>query len=256
MNRRGKGSWRRRCAAATLVVAFVPSLLPGCANKYSAYQKTNDVCYAARQPLIAMGTDFEQTVLGATAVGAVTGAAIGGLARGDWQSALIGAAAGALAGSLVGYLDAKRRSARSQGQVLAMIDQDAMHDKALIANSSNAISNLIACRDAETRTIEASYEAHTMTRQQAIAAYRNVQAQMQEDDKLISELLGAADERQVKYITARADTLALRDPVAAASPATQQLTTARQQASAEQAAYKSRLRDLDSEIRRLETAVG
>jgi len=247
--------WRRRCGAGALALAFVPSLLAGCANKYSAYQNPNDVCYAARQPLIAMGTDFQTTVLGATAVGAVTGAAIGGLV-GTWQSALIGAAAGALAGSLVGYLDAKRQNAQSQAQVLVLIDQDALHDKVLVANSTNAISNLIACRDTQTRTIEASYQAHTMTRQQALAAYRNLQAQMQEDDKLISDLLGAADEREAKYVSARADTLALRDPVQAASPATQQLATVRQQARQKQTTYKDNLAAINRQISELESAVG
>jgi hypothetical protein len=248
--------WGRRCGAGALVLAFVPSLLPGCANKYNTYQNPDDACYAARQPLIAMGTDFQQTVLGATAVGAVTGAAIGGLARGDWQSAVIGAAAGAFAGSLVGYLDAKQRSAQSQAQVLALIDQDASHDKVLMTNSSNAISNLIACRDAEIRTIEASYQAHTMTPQQALAAYRNLQTQMQEDDKLISDLLGAADEREAKYVSARADTLSLRDPVQAASPATEQLATVRQQARQKQVAYKDSLAVINRQISDLERAVG
>ena len=256
MNGRIMRSWRRHCGAGGLILGFVPSLLSGCANQYSAYQNPNDVCYAARQPLIAMGTDLQKTVLGATAVGAVTGAAIGGLARGDWQSALIGAAAGALAGSLVGYVDAKRRSAQSQAQVLTLIDQDALHDKVLMTNSTNAISNLIACRDAETRTIEASYQAHTMTRQQALAAYRNLQAQMQEDDKLISELLGAADEREAKYVSARADTLSLRDPAQAASPATEQLATVRQQARQKQVAYKDSLSVINRQITELEAAVG
>jgi outer membrane lipoprotein SlyB len=241
-----------------LVLALVPSLLPGCSNPYSQYENRNDVCYDARAPLIAMGTDFQKTVLGATAVGAAGGALAGfAIGRGrSLQDVLIGAAAGALTGSLVGYLQAKRQAGQSQSQVLYMIDQDAAHDRNLVSASGNAITNLINCRDAQTRSIEAAYTSRAISRDQAIARYHNVQAAMREDDRLIAQLLGAADEREAKYVSARADEMSLRDPARAASSETLQLNAARQNAAVQEAVYRQHMNDIDRHVAELEKAVG
>jgi len=254
--------WVARGRASILALALVPSLLQGCAagHQYDAYRDQSDQCYYARAPLIALGDDFERTVMGSTATGAAVGglggAALGAAIGGSWKAALIGAAAGALAGSLGGYLSAKRKQAQTQSAILASIDQDAVYDTRAVNSASVAIRDLIVCRNGQTSRIEAAYTNKTMTRLQAIAAYRDIQARSDQDDKLITALLGAADERGTKYVSARADVLTLREPVQAASPATQQLVTARQSAQAEEQNYQRFRGNMNQRVNELVNAIG
>ena len=243
----------------TLAVAslLLPLLLPGCAtNPYARFDDPSDVCRFARAPLLEMGHDFEATVLGATAIGTGVGAASGAAIGRSWQDALIGAAAGAMAGALGGYMKAKNDQARTSGEVLGLIDQDAAHDTVTMRQASNAITNLIDCRNGQTRTIEAAYSGQQMTRGQALDGYRMVQARTKEDDELIQALLGAADKRADNYIGGRAQALRLNDPARAASPATQQLSASRGDAAAKEAAYQRFRAGLAQRINDLEKAVG
>src|SRR3954454_4546791 len=107
-----------RRAHRLLAMATSASLLAGCVTTREGRigSDDGDACRAQLVALDSTGNFFAEDILRGAAIGAVGGAALGGLIGGNWRSALIGAAAGGATGAAGGYLAAlQQRNADQAG---------------------------------------------------------------------------------------------------------------------------------------------
>jgi hypothetical protein len=181
-------------------------------GKYGG-SKAEDSCQALRQPLIDTGKVFSQSMVTGALVGAAAGAGVGAAVNKNdrGMGALFGGLTGGAAGAFAGYLDAKRKQANTQAELLASIDADAARDNKTLVSTSNVIKRLTSCRRGQIASVEKRYKAKKVTAPQAKAELEKIQEAVHEDNELITEVLGDASERSRVYVDARADASNISD---------------------------------------------
>jgi hypothetical protein len=180
-----------------------------------------DSCQALRQPLIDTGKVFSQSMVTGALVGAAVGAGAGAAINKNDRGlgALFGGLTGGAAGAFAGYLDAKRKQANTQAELLASIDADAARDNKTLVSTSNVIGRLTKCRRGQIASVEKRYKAKKLTPSQAKAELEKIQEAVHEDNELIAEVLGDAAERSRVYVDARADATKVADTQSSPTPA-------------------------------------
>ena len=181
---------------------------------------TEDSCQALRQPLIDTGKVFFQSMVTGALLGAAAGAGVGAAVNKNnrGMGALFGGLTGGAAGAFAGYLDAKRKQANTQAELLASIDADATRDNKTLVSTSNVISRLTSCRRGQIASVEKRYKAKKLTAAQAKAELEKIQAAVHQDNELIAEVLGDAAERSRVYVDARADASKISDTQPSPTP--------------------------------------
>jgi gas vesicle protein len=189
-------------------------------GKYGG-SNAEDSCQALRQPLIDTGKVFSQSMVTGALVGAAAGAGVGAAVNKNnrGMGALFGGLTGGAAGAFAGYLDAKRKQANTQAELLASIDADAARDNKTLVSTSNVIKRLTSCRRGQIASVEKRYKAKKLTAPQAKAELEKIQAAVHEDNELIAEVLGDAAERSRVYVDARADASKISDAQSSPPPA-------------------------------------
>lgn len=198
---------RRRTTVAFTVVAAIG--LQGCVQQLTqSYNDPNDVCNAQRAPLINLRSTEQQDQINQALVGVVAGAAAGALVSvltggNETEQILLGAGIGALAGGLAGYSKAyfEQQAARNKtrDQLLASVDSDARQESQLLTQTAASVKSLRDCRNQELAQIEQAIKGN-LPKDQARAQVLAVQSKVQQDNKLISEVLDGADERVTAYV--------------------------------------------------------
>jgi uncharacterized protein YgiM (DUF1202 family) len=170
------------------------------------YGNQSDACYYARKPLIDSGNVFAQSMITGAAVGGATGAVAGALiAKDKVEGAVVGGVVGAAAGAAAGYLHAKQEQAKTRAELIASIDTDAARDNRQLVTGSNAIAMLTRCRQDQIAVVERNYRSKAISASEARQQLQGIQSAVHDDNALISDVLGEADNRSNTYIQARAD---------------------------------------------------
>jgi gas vesicle protein len=188
-------------------------------GKYGG-SNAEDSCQELRQPLIDTGKVFSQSMVTGALLGAAAGAGVGAAVNKNnrGMGAFLGGLTGGAAGAFAGYLDAKRKQANTQAELLASIDADAARDNKTLVSTSNVIKRLTSCRRGQIASVEKRYKAKKLTAAQAKAELERIQAAVHEDNQLIAEVLGDASERSRVYVDARADASKISDTQPSPTP--------------------------------------
>lgn len=179
----------------------------GCALALSActsgYIDSSDPCNANRKPFVDAKTDFASWTIGGSVVGLIVGVGAGLLVGGKAKHALIAGSAGALIGAGAGYLAAKQRQASNRAELLTLIDGDADSDGRRIDRLTLLVEDLGNCRIRQSKGIEQRARQGQIDRGEAKAQWAEVDELILQDDEVISDVLGKAEDRLAAYIDAK-----------------------------------------------------
>jgi hypothetical protein len=179
----------------------------GCAVALSActsgYIDSSDPCNANRKPFVDAKTDFASWTIGGSVVGLIVGVGAGLLVGGKAKHALIAGSAGALIGAGAGYLVAKQRQASNRAELLTLIDGDADSDGRRIDRLTLLVEDLGNCRIRQSKGIEQRARQGQIDRGEAKAQLAEVDELILQDDEVISDVLGKAEDRLAAYIDAK-----------------------------------------------------
>lgn len=191
------------------VLMISTTLVTGCVTTGGTqkYANKNDVCYAQRQPLLAVENEFSKSLIAGAVVGAIVGGIIGGLVSKDKGKGIaIGAAAGGLSGLAAGYLKAKHDKNLSQQQIIAEIDGDTRKDISQLNSATGTVKRLTDCRFQQLAAIRAGVKSGTIKKAEASSKLKEVKRLMAEDQELINAILERSDKRLTAYAEADAKT--------------------------------------------------
>ncbi len=214
-------SMKMRCLSLFLSTL----LLAGCAGLQPSLQKydnVSDPCNEFRKPLIETETDLRKWVFGGAAAGAAAGAAGAAVVGGaDTKETIFAALIGAVVGGTAGYLAGRRKQAKTDEELLSLIDGDAHSDTQTLKTTINsAIENLHHCRQLEIDTVRSQVEKKEMTKAEALLRAARIQDDIDQDAELISQVFGRMDTRYATYVDARAEVLQVDKSTIAADDAT------------------------------------
>nr|VFJ56714.1 MAG: Glycine zipper [Candidatus Kentron sp. DK] len=134
--------------------------------------------------------------------GVVAGALIGFLTERDLKGALTGAAIGGLAGAAAGYFKAKHDKAQTRRELLAAIQGDFAVDNQRLDKAGQAVRDMTQCRRDQYQAILSDFNAGTIDRDTALARKEGISASIEQDRQLISLLLEGAEKRAGDYTVA------------------------------------------------------
>lgn len=178
-----------RRAVATLTAA---AMLAACVTTRDGRIGSDDGSDACRAQVVALDStgDFygEQIIRGA-AIGAASGALLGGLIAaasgrrgGDvLAGAAIGAVAGGVVGGSAGYFSARQQQASDQASLNQAVGADLAAENASLDRTQIAFNQLMDCRFATAQRVRADLRAGRLTRPQADAMMADVRARTQSD---------------------------------------------------------------------------
>lgn len=127
---------------------------------------------SCRQQLVALdstGRFFGEDIVKGAAIGALGGAALGGLIGGNWQSALIGGVVGAAAGGTAGYWNALQKQQLNNAQLVAQVQGDLTRENDRIDATQIAFDQLMDCRFRQAEAIRTAYRQGRLSQPQAAA---------------------------------------------------------------------------------------
>lgn len=197
---------------SALVILVCTTALTGCQTasgpRLTSYRDASDPCVSYREPLIATEVDLQTWTLVGAVGGAAAGAGLGALlSGGDVKGIVGGALAGGLAGGTAGYLGARRQQTTNQEELIRGIENDAASDSRLVAQVTSAVAGLGECRRLEIATVREQVEEGSISSDLARAKADAVQARIDDDNELISAVLGRVDERLGVYADAKSEVL-------------------------------------------------
>ena len=202
------GALRRAVAAITAA-----AMLAACVSTREGRIGADDGADACRTQLVALDStgDFygEQIIRGA-AIGAATGALLGGLVaaasgrRGSdvLAGAAIGAVAGGAIGGAAGYYSARQQQATDQASLNRAIAGDLAAENASLDRTQIAFNQLMDCRFGTAQRIRADLRAGRISRPQAEAMMATVRGQTQRDLQLAQTINGRIGSRGEQFDTA------------------------------------------------------
>ena len=172
-----------------VVLVTALAVLNGCAangglNTQSSRIGADDGSDSCRRQLVALdstGDFYGEDILKGAVIGGLLGAASGALIGGDARGAAIGAAAGVAAGAAAGYWTAVRQQQHDQAGMFNQVQGDLSRENAQIDRTQLAFDQLMDCRFAQSRQINASYTQHQIDRATAVAQMAVVRQRAQRD---------------------------------------------------------------------------
>ncbi len=192
-----------------VVLSCVLLLTSGCA-KDNYGPKTTPVAYypACYQPIQELRDSGDKTTQ-YTAIGAVSGAAVGallgGLAGRNTTGVLVGAGAGALAGGLMGYAKAKQDSIKDARARYASYVGDIQGEAGKLDQVTLAGKASRACYEQSFDALVAQYKAKQISREEYKARYDEIRAGMQEASRILGQAYGAGQEKDKEFQAALDD---------------------------------------------------
>jgi outer membrane lipoprotein SlyB len=192
-----------------IVLSCVLLLTSGCA-KDNYGPKTTPVAYypACYQPIQELRDSGDKTTQ-YTAIGAVSGAAVGallgGLAGRNTTGVLVGAGAGALAGGLLGYAKAKQDSIKDARARYASYVGDIQGEAGKLDQVTLAGKASRACYEQSFDALVAQYKAKQISREEYKARYDEIRAGMQEASRILGQAYGAGQEKDKEFQAALDD---------------------------------------------------
>jgi hypothetical protein len=201
---------RYRRAVAVLTSA---ALLSACVSTRAGRIGADDGSDPCRTQVVALdstGNFFGEDIIQGAAIGAVSGAVLGGLlaaASGRRGSdVLAGAGIGALAGGALGaaggYYTARQRQATDQASLNRAIAGDLANENAQLDRTQLAFNQLMDCRFGTAQSIRADVRSGRLTRAQGEAMMANVRARTQNDIQLAQSINGQITSRGDQFDTA------------------------------------------------------
>jgi hypothetical protein len=195
---------RTGLAASSLMVLGLT--LSGCAPQgghiAAASTSADDVCRPQRLALDDsqqfFAGDIVKGVLIGSAVGALSGFAFGG----NGQSAAIGALAGGTAGGFAGYWSSLQNQGGSHNDVISRMVGDMDREQQQVDKAQMAFNQLVECRKASARQVNADLRAGAITREQADARMAGVRALADQDVQIARRISARLDERTGNYVYA------------------------------------------------------
>ena len=195
-------------AKGLLVVVLSAGLvLSGCAGSSalrSKYAVAGDVCEAKREPIYTLQDEFAEKVWQTALIGGLFGAGLGLILGGDVEGAILGGIVGAASGAAAGYLRAKASQVETREDLVASIDSDINADSERLQGLNVALRNLNDCRESQLDALKADIEGGRIDKADAGIRLEEIRTAMSNDNAIINEVLGEADERQVIYVEAQA----------------------------------------------------
>lgn len=179
--------WCRRGVSAVAIAGLLTGCAPGQFSTQAQRIGPDDRTDACRPYLVALdstGNFFGAQILTGAAIGALGGAAIGGLATGNWRGAAFGALAGGVAGGATAYWSALQQQQMDQRALYTRVGADLQRENAAIDKTQLAFDELTDCRFHQAEAIRADYRKHRISREQAEAAMGVVRQRWQRDLEL------------------------------------------------------------------------
>ncbi len=180
-------------------------MLAGCVTTRAGRIGADDGMDACRTQLVALdstGNFFAEDMLRGAAVGALTGAAIGGLATGNWRGALIGAAIGGAGGAAVGYYASVSQQQRDQAAVTAQIGNDLQRENAELERTQVAFDQLMDCRFRQAARVRVAVREGRLDRNTGLAQMADVRTRAQRDLQLAQTISTQIGTRGAEFDTA------------------------------------------------------
>ena len=190
------------CAATQDLVNQLPRI--GASPLEAKYLDAADVCASQREPLVRSKDDYTKVIWGA-ALGALSGAIIGGAAKGG-KGAAAGALIGGAAGAAAGYLATLQQNAKNQQELQAAINSDVRDANGEVGKLRTAMRELTSCRQREMQTLERDIRAGRSKGDDARARLGAIRSRIAGDRDLVDDLLGNVADRNDVYVEALAQT--------------------------------------------------
>jgi hypothetical protein len=204
---RSGSPWRRGLSLLTAA-----ALLSACVTTREGRigADDGDACRTQLVALDSTGNFFGEDILRGAAIGAVSGAVLGGLlaaATGQRGSGIaagagIGAVAGGVTGGTLGYLSARQQQAADQASLNQAIATDLAAENAQLDRTQIAFDQLMDCRFRSAQQIRADAASGRLARPQAQAAMDNLRARTQRDIQLAQTINTQIGRRGAEFDTA------------------------------------------------------
>lgn len=188
-------------------------MLAGCVTTQAGRIGADDGRDACRAQVVALdstGNFFGESIIRGAAIGAVSGALLGGLiAAASGQrggniaaGAAIGAVGGAAVGGTAGYFSARQQQAQDQAALNMAIANDLAAENAQLDRTQIAFNQLMDCRFGNAQRIRADLRAGRLTQAQAEAMMGDVRSRTQRDIQLAQTINGEIGRRGAEFDTA------------------------------------------------------
>ncbi len=230
----------RVARGSALAVALGTMLLGACDEQIALGERVkdpSDPCMQYREVIVeARDTDIRQQQQAAM-TGAIFGAILGGVLSSDddrMQGILAGAAVGGLTGLSATYYNQKTQRAADSQALLASVNSDATAEGQLVTRTGRAAKSLRTCRRNQVASLTEQVRAGSVERDAARAQLRNIQSQIDADNRLVSAAFNGINERVTAYsdaaqAVAQADNAISAQRAQAATPSVSQVATASSQ---------------------------
>nr|VFK27235.1 MAG: SH3 domain-containing protein [Candidatus Kentron sp. MB]VFK31070.1 MAG: SH3 domain-containing protein [Candidatus Kentron sp. MB]VFK75506.1 MAG: SH3 domain-containing protein [Candidatus Kentron sp. MB] len=159
----------------------------------------SDPCYSPRQVLLSAKEGFSQTISQGATTGAVVGGLLGLFTDGDIQA---GAEVGEQAGAAAGYYKAKRDEVKTRQDLIAAIQGDFATDNQQLNKVGKAVRKITQCRRNQYRGILADFKAGKLDHNTALARKKAVDLKIEQERKLVEQLLEGSGKRAGGYTAA------------------------------------------------------
>ena len=196
-------------AVASLTAA---AMLAACVNTQAGRIGADDGSDACRTQVVALdstGDFYGESIIRGAAIGAASGALLGGLiaaASGRGRDVMAGAAIGALAGGAIGgatgYYGARQQQASDQASLNLAIAGDLASENASLDRTQIAFNQLMDCRFATAQRTRENLKAGRITRPQAEAQMTDVRARTQRDIQVAQTINTSIGRRGAEFDTA------------------------------------------------------
>lgn len=176
------------------------------AGLFTSYDPNQDSCASYRQPLESSKNHFAQSIIGEGLKGAAiaaAGTAIIALVTDDQDlKRQIGRAAiaGALAGGAYGYIQAKEQQAKNKADMRRLIYKDARSDNKQLGQFGRSIRALNKCRSRQVAEVKKNFKARRIDKKTAKAQLKQIRAAIQDDNKLVNDVIGDVEKRNAIYV--------------------------------------------------------
>jgi hypothetical protein len=242
--------------ASTIFTAMLTGCVTMTGGSLKAYDDVTDPCNTLRQPLIATQTDMQKSVVTGVALGAIAGGGLAAILGGDSRQIVAGAGLGALSGGAAAYLTAKQKEARNREELIAAINNDAGADHQLLYAFKRNIGRLGSCRTRQIEQVRNQIKSGEISRSQGLAKANEIQTSIDEDNQIIEQVIGKADERYSTYVDAKAEVMGVEpERVAKRSPRRDPVRTLGNDVQAAKVAQKSSNAQTDRELAALKRLV-
>jgi len=169
----------------------------------------SDSCRAQVVALDSTGDFYGESIIRGAAVGAASGALLGGLlaaASGRGRDVLAGAAIGAVAGGVIGgaggYFASRQQQNTDQAALNRAIGADLLTENASLDRTQIAFNQVMDCRVTNAQRIRENLRAGRLTRPQAEAMMADVRTRTQRDIQIAQTINTSIGRRGTEFDTA------------------------------------------------------